>query len=286
MKQIELKTYELRCQVDLIRQDHPGCGVEKMHYQLKPDWIGRDRFMKLFIALGYGLQPHKKFCKTTIPIYLDYPNLIEGLLVFGINTVWQSDITYYRIGEDLCYLVFIEDIYSRRILGYQASNHLRARANIQALHMAFKTRNCCNLTGTIHHSDRGSQYSDHAYLDMLGRKNMLVSMGLRGQDNAYAERINGIIKNEYLKYWTIDSLEQLQDKLKKAVNHYNNKRTHRSLPDRRSPIEFEKRIKKNSKSNTFNEWIYSDKLKINQKKCNFEISDLTEKTLVCPISDY
>jgi transposase InsO family protein len=285
MKQIELKTYELRCQVDLIRQVHPGCGVEKMYYQLKPDWIGRDRFMKLFMALGYGIQPHKRFCKTTIPIHIKFPNLIEGLLVFGINTVWQSDITYYRIGEDLCYLVFIEDIYSRRILGYQASNHLRAQANIQALQMAFKTR-ICNLRGTIHHSDRGSQYSDHVYLDMLDRKNILVSMGLRGQDNAYVERINGIIKNEYLKYWTIDSLEQLQDKLKKAVNHYNNKRPHRSLPGRLSPIEFEEMIKKNLENYKLNEWIYSEKLNINQKKCNFEISDLTEKTLVCPITDY
>ena len=285
MRQIELQTYELRCQVDLIREEHPGCGLEKMYYQLKPDWIGRDRFLKNFTNLGYCLQAHKKFYKTTFPVPFKYPNLIEGLLVFGINTVWQSDITYYRIGEDMCYLVFIEDIYSRRILGYQASNHMRAIANIRALQMAFKTRTC-DLTGTIHHSDRGSQYSDHTYLEMLDKKHMLASMGLRGQDNAYVERLNGIIKNEYLKYWTINSLEQLRNKLDRAVNHYNNKRSHRSLPGRLSPNEFEEMIKENPENNKLNEWIYSEKLKINQKKCNFEISDLTEKTLVCPITDY
>lgn len=285
MVQIKLQTYELLCQVNLIREEHPGCGLEKMYYQLKPDWIGRDRFLELFIGLGYCLQAHKKFYKTTMSVPINYPNLIEGLLVFGINTVWQSDITYYRIGEDMHYMVFIEDIYSRRILGYQASNHMRALANINTLQMAFDTRGC-NLAGTIHHSDRGSQYSDHTYLDMLEGEQLLVSMGLRGQDNAYVERVNGIIKNEYLKYWTINSLEQLKKFLAKAVNHYNNKRPHRSLPGRLSPIQFEERLKNDPGHLKLNEWIYSEKLKTNQKKYNFDISDLTDKTLVCPIIEY
>lgn len=285
MKQIELMTYELRCQVDLIRKEHPGCGVEKMYYQLKPDWIGRDRFIKLFIGLGYGITAHKKFHKTTLPVHINYPNLIEGLLVYGINTVWQSDITYYSIGKNLYYLVFIEDVFSRRILGYQASNHLRTQANIHALQKAFSLRNC-DLKGTIHHSDRGSQYSDHGYLNMLSQKNMLISMGLRGQDNAYVERINGIIKNEYLKYWSIETLAELQDKLKKAVKHYNTKRPHKSLPNRMPPVEFELGISNNPQNANFNEWIYSDKLKVNQKSYKFEMTDLTGKKLVCPLIDY
>ena len=285
MRQIALQTYELRCQIDLIREDHPGCGLEKLYYQLHPDWIGRDRFVKLFNSLGYCLNEHKKFIKTTLPIPIQYPNLIEGLLVFGVNTVWQSDITYYRIGEEMYYIVFIEDIYSRRILGYQASSHMRAQANIKTLQMSLKTRDC-DLTGTIHHSDRGSQYIDKGYLKMLEDRDMLVSMGLRGQDNAYVERINGIIKNEYLKHWTISSFKELKVSLERAVNHYNSKRIHRSLPGRLSPIDFEEIIKNNPGNNTLNEWIYSDKLKINQKKYTFEISDLTIKTLVCPIVEY
>jgi len=285
MREIALCTYDLQCQIDLIREDHPGCGLEKLYYQLYPDWIGRDRFVKLFTSLGYCLEEHKKFIKTTLPVPVTYPNLIEGLLVFGINTVWQSDITYYRVGDQMCYMVFVEDIYSRRILGYQASDHLRAQANIRALKMAYRTRNC-DLSGMIHHSDRGSQYIDQGYLKMLEDNGILVSMGMRGQDNAYVERINGIIKNEYLKYWTINSLEELIVALEKAVNHYNSIRIHRSLPRRLSPIEFEEMIKENLKSTTLSEWIYSDKLKINQKNYNFEIPDLKAKTLVCPIVEY
>lgn len=285
MRHIALQTYELRCQIDLIRNYHPGCGLEKLYYQLQPEWIGRDRFVNLFTNLGYCLNDHKKFIRTTFPVPITYPNLIEGLLVSGVDTVWQSDITYYSIGEDMYYLVFIEDIYSRRILGYQASNHMRAEANIRALQMAFKTRSC-DLRGTIHHSDRGSQYIDQDYRKILGDRGILISMGLRGQDNAYVERINGIIKNEYLKYWTINSLKELIACLEKAVNHYNIKRIHRSLLGKLSPIEFEEMIKENPEICKFNEWIYSDKLKINQKKCNFEKLDLPVKTLVCPIIEY
>jgi len=286
MIQLELHTYELLCQVHLIREEHPGCGLEKMYYQLRPDWVGRDRFLELFTGLGYCLNEHRKFCKTTVTAPFKYPNLIEGLLVFGINMVWQTDITYYPIGPNMHYIVFIEDIYSRRILGYQASDHMRAQANIKALNSAFETRRCCNLKSTIHHSDRGSQYSDHFYLKMLEEKHILVSMGLRGQDNAYVERVNGIIKNEYLKYWSINSLEQLKEYLDKAVNHYNNKRSHRSLPGRLSPISFEQKLKDDVKNYKLNEWIYSEKIKTNQKKCNFDLSGLTDKTLVCPVIDY
>ncbi len=282
MREIALRTYELQCQIDFIRENHPGCGLEKLYYQLDPDWIGRDRFVELYTSLGYCLEEHKKFIKTTLPVPVTYPNLIEGLLVFGINTVWQSDITYYRIGDQMFYIVFVEDIYSRRILGYQASDHMRAQANIRTLQMAVKTRNC-DLTGTIHHSDKGSQYTNQDYLKMLEANGMLVSMGQRGQDNAYVERINGIIKNEYLKYWTINSLEELIAALDRAVKDYNSIRIHRSLPGRLSPIEFEEMIKKNPANAILSEWIYSDKLKINQKNYNFGIPDLKTKTLVCPI---
>jgi len=283
VKQNRLKTYELRCQIDLIRQDHPGCGLEKIYYQLQPDWIGRDRFIKLFSSLGYCLNEHKKQIRTTLPVPIKYENLIEGLLIFGIDTVWQTDITYYRVREEMCYIVFIEDIYSRRILGHQASDHMRAEANMQTLEMSHSTRDFRDLTGTIHHSDKGSQYTDKEYLKMLDNKNILISMGSRGQDNAYVERLNGIIKNEYLKHWSINSLKDLRLALGKAVTHYNNHRIHRSLPGKLSPIEFEKMITKDPGNILLNEWVYSNKLKLNQNKYNFEISDLTAKTLVCPM---
>ena len=96
--------------------------------------------------------------------------------------------------------------------------------------------------GLIHHSDRGGQYVDKAYLNLLESSGITVSMGLKAQDNAYAERINGIIKNEYLKRWEIKSFFDLKRKLNKAVKHYNGKRFHSSLPNNLSPVSFEKSL--------------------------------------------
>ena len=284
MEQIKQHIYELRCQVDEIRLEHPGCGVEKMYGQLQPDWIGRDRFTALFLSMGYGVRKPGRHPRTTFPSPISYPNLIEGMLVCRIDAVWQSDITYFRVGEKLFYLVFIQDVYSRRILAYKASNHMRAQANIEALHMALRIRN--GYRGlTVHHSDRGSQYKDQDYLNLLINNDILVSMGLRGQDNAYAERVNGIIKNEYLRHWSINSLQQLQRKLKKAVDHYNTKRPHRSLPLKLSRFEFEKRVITQSLNTQFYEWIFSDKIPLNQKKYIFEATQLPQQNLVCPVID-
>lgn len=287
MMKFESSMYELRCQLEVIREEHPGCGLEKIYFQLQPEGIGRDRFIRYFMERGYGLHVKRNYHRTTIPTHIRYPNLIEGLLVYNINMVWQTDITYYRIGEVFYYIVFILDIYSRRIIGYQVSDHLRALANILALTMAFKTRGC-KLIGLIHHSDRGSQYVDKEYIAMLKDKGINISMGLRGQDNAYAERVNGIIKNEYLRHWTITTFEELKHKLKKAVDHYNQKRPHRSLPGKMSPVSFESKLKSTGKIMNFSEWIFSEKLNVNQKKyifANETYMDKPEKILACPLID-
>jgi len=110
-------------------------------------------------------------------------------------------------------------------------------------------------------------------------------MGLRGQENAYAERVNGIIKNEYLNHWEIHSFDMLREKVEKAVNHYNHKRPHRSLPGRSTPIAFEKQLKLGNKNMVYNEWIFSEKLNINQKDYTFENTGFSEKYLVCPLID-
>lgn len=235
------KLSELVVQADAIRQEHPGCGVEKMYYTLKPDWLGRDRFIEIMMALGYRLKQSKSYARTTLPASYQYTNLIDGMVLWGKNQLWQTDITYYRVGEQFYYLVFITDVYTKQILGYRASNHLRATANILALKMALRT--CGKLSASlIHHSDRGSQYIDHTYTTLLFKYGIHVSMGYKAQDNAYAERVNGIIKNEYLRFKNIQSFNQLNKELKKAVNHYNNKRLHRSLPMKSTPDNFEKEL--------------------------------------------
>lgn len=192
----------LLLEADELKEEHPGCGVEKMYQTLQPKWLGRDKFITLFMQLGYRVRTQKNYQKTTIPVHSHYKNLIQGLMIQDRNIVWQTDITYFRI-----------------------LNRYYYNGDIGRL---------------IHHSDKGSQYIYAQYIDLLTSKGIIISMGKRAQDNAYAERINGTIKNEYLKYWEINSLSELQKKLTKAVNHYNNKRIHNELPGRKTPLEFDK----------------------------------------------
>lgn len=231
---------DLLIQVDELREEHPGCGVAKMYETLRPDFIGRDRFVEIFMELGYRVKKMKNYVRTTEPTHLKYPNLIEGLCVYKPNQLWQSDITYFYLNGRFYYMVFILDVYTRKIVGYTVSDSLRAEANIKALNHAIKSQKDASLQRMIHHSDRGSQYIDKRYLQLLKDQGIEVSMGLKAQENAYAERINGTIKNDYLRRWHIKSYNELRVKLKKAVNHYNNKRLHDSLPKGNSPVIFEK----------------------------------------------
>lgn len=233
----------LAAECDQIRSEHGGCGVEKMYYMIKPEGIGRDKFIEAMMKMGYGVQHPKNYIRTTYSIKENYyPNYITGLQIMSVNRVWQTDITYYLVGNKYCYITFIIDVYSRRIIGYYASENLRAEANIKALMMAFKTRKEMELDMLIHHSDRGSQYIDMGYIKLLKDNSITISMCINAKENAYAERINGIIKNEYLKYKSIESITQLRTQLSKAVNNYNNKRIHKNLPFRQTPVGFEEKL--------------------------------------------
>jgi putative transposase len=231
---------ELVIQVDEIRAIHAGCGLEKLYDTLQPPWLGRDKFIDTFMAMGYGLRKKPNYRRTTIPSCMKYPNLIEGLLVWDKNRVWQSDITFFEVGDRFYYLTFIIDIYTKVIRGYHASDHMRAEANIAALRMALKE--LAGATYLIHHSDRGSQFTDNEYRALLSRHAIHISMGLTATDNAYAERINGTIKNEYLSAKTINSFSDLKRELKIAVDHYNENRIHKHLPGKQSPRKFEQQL--------------------------------------------
>jgi len=228
------KINTLLIEAETLRKEHPGCGVEKMYSTLKPDFIGRDRFVDLFMDLGFRLNKKRNYKRTTYAGSIYYPNLIKGMRVFAPSTIWQSDITYIYVGERFYYAVFIIDVYTKKIVGYQVSNHMRATANVKALEMALKD----NKAPMIHHSDRGGQYIYKEYIKALKDNNSQISMALSAQDNAYAERINRTIKEEYLDYWKPKNFEQLKRHLSKAVNHYNNKRPHNNI-GKLSPVEFE-----------------------------------------------
>jgi len=235
----ELLVNSLITEVDLIRRDHPGCGLEKLYLILHPTGIGRDKFIDIFQGLGYQVKKQKNYHRTTIPTHIKFPNLITGMLLDGQNQLWQSDITYIYVAGRHYYLTFIIDPYTKVIKGYSVSDHMRAEANIDALKMAIQCSSK-SIEGLIHHSDRGSQYVDKNYQQLLIENGIHVSMGMQAQDNAYAERINGTIKNEYLKYRTIKDYASLKKRVKKEVEHYNQKRPHNHLPKRVAPKQFVK----------------------------------------------
>lgn len=230
----DAKIQVLISEVDHLRAEHPGCGLEKMYDTLKPDFFGRDRFIELFMDLGYRVRRYRNYHRTTYSTNRHYPDLIKGYSVNSPSIIWQSDITYIRIGEKFYYAVFILDVYTRKIVGYQVSDHMRATANVAALKMAFKE----NKPPLIHHSDRGSQYVYDVYVRMLTEEKCQISMGLIAQDNAYAERINQTIKDEYLRHWKPSTYEQLSKDVKRAVNNYNTKRIHENL-NKMTPLKFE-----------------------------------------------
>lgn len=274
---------ELRVQIDEIRSVHPGCGLEKLYDTLKPDWLGRDKFISTFMELGYRIKKRPNFIRTTIPTVLRYPNLIQGLLVYDKNRVWQTDITYFEVGGRFYYLTFIVDIYTKVIRGYQASDSMRAEANLSALNMALRESKV--VTGLIHHSDRGSQFVDNRYRNLLKTHGIHMSMGLIAQENAYAERINGILKNEYLKGKVIDSFTALKRELKIAVSHYNEKRIHRHLPGKQSPRQFENQLLNLSTQNRPKVIVYTEgnsKIRAALSRSDFN-PDTEPQVHVCPM---
>jgi transposase-like protein len=250
-----MKVEQLMLEADEVRKAHPGCGVEKMYHILQPDFIGRDRFVETFMGLGYRLKRRKNYKRTTIASKLFYPNLIKGLKVKSPSHVWQSDITYLRVQDRYYYAVFIIDVYTRKIVGYQVSDHMRATANVKALQMALKQ----HQAPKIHHSDRGSQYTYGVYTEILKKAGTELSMGLIAQENAYAERFHKTLKYEYLKYWKPKTLGVLKRCVKRAVENYNEKRIHDNL-DKQTPVTFERMVSRMKSDQRPILEIFNDKL--------------------------
>lgn len=226
----------LLLEAEELRKEHPGCGVEKMYYTLKPDFMGRDRFIDVFMDLGFRLKTKKNYKRTTYPASVHYSNLIKGMEVIAPSIIWQSDITYIYVKQEekFYYAVFIIDVYTKKIVGHQLSNSMRAGANVKAMEMALKN----NKAPQIHHSDRGAQYIYKPYIELLKANKCKISMAISAQDNAYAERINRTIKEEYLDHWKPKNYEQLKKYVDKAVYQYNNKRPHNNN-GKLSPVSFE-----------------------------------------------
>lgn len=232
---------KIRCFIQTQRVTHGGVGLKKLYHQMPDKAVGRDKFIDYAVKAGLAQKRRRKYIKTTFSVYTMYTNLLAGQVLTGINQAWSGDITYVKMGQKHGYVFLLMDIYSRRILGYIASDSMFASVNVACLKMAIKVRKGQSLNKTIHHSDRGSQYIAGDYLMTLQEAGFQISMCQSALDNPYSERINGILKLEYLDFHQFENLNELKEVLKKAVEHYNHQRPHLNL-EMMSPVEFEKQL--------------------------------------------
>lgn len=225
-----------------IRKDHPRMGARPIYHKLRISDIGINKFEKYVSLSGLGIKRKCLWIKTTNSNHnlYKYKNLTYGMVLTGTDQLWVGDITYW-ISDRTYYLIFLQDVYSRRIIGYLASDNMFALNNVKVLKKAFKIRGKQKYPSLVHHSDKGSQYCSNEYIKCLTTADITVSMANNSLENPYAERLNGIIKNDYLIFKKTNTLNQLNKALNDVVWIYNNERPHSEL-GYLAPIEFEKEI--------------------------------------------
>jgi hypothetical protein len=251
------------------REVHPGMGLRVMYEVLKPEGLGRDAFISIGFTYGFRLISYKNPSKTTFSSpYSRYKNLLVDKVLDDVNQLWTSDITYYNVEEKFYYITMIMDIYSRKIIGYAVADNMRAENNCKALEMAFKTRKKTVFENLIHHSDRGGQYISEEYTLLLTNAGIKISMCNEVHENAHIERVNGTIKNQYLRHWNITTFEELKSRLKNTIETYNSKKPHSSL-NKLSPDSFEQYIKELEvdKRPKLSIWTCSETKNINPNQC-------------------
>jgi putative transposase len=218
------------------RMNMPRIGTRKLYHLLKQDFmysgikIGRDGLFDCLRKEHMLIKPQKNYTRTTWSKHwlFKHPNLMKQMIVNKAEQLWVSDITYIKTKAQSCYLSLITDAYSRRIMGYYVSPDLRTEGVMEALKMAVADR--VYKHELIHHSDRGVQYCAEPYQQILRDNDIKCSMtdGYDCYQNAMAERMNGIIKNEFLVNPATD-IEQLRIMVKQSIDIYNKRRPHLSL---------------------------------------------------------
>lgn len=229
--------------VRAIRTEDPRIGGYKLWLMLigmygREHVPGRDRFFVMLRRRGLMLpKPKPRHTTNSNHRYRKWKNLIKDFTPMEANRLWVADITYIALADgDVCYLHLITDAYSRKIVGWALADTLKATVSMQALQMAIDQaaamRGSDMLVGLIHHSDRGVQYCCDAYVSMLKKHGIAISMteDYKPTDNAIAERFNGILKVESVyPQKQLPTLEHAQRLIPRFINFYNNARPHMSI---------------------------------------------------------
>lgn len=241
-----INTYEARrfqdavllTQVEVVRREQPRLGGRKLLHKLNDFMqshaisMGRDALFDLLRSQGLLVKKRRRGKpRTTFSFhrFYKYPNCITGFIPTSANQLWVSDITYICLDKKFAYLSLVTDAYSRKIVGYDLCKTLSASGCIAALQMAVKQAPSGG-EGLIHHSDRGIQYCSNDYVKLLEKHHIGISMTQSGDplENALAERVNGILKDELLAE-SYPCYTQAQSLVGKAIGLYNDARPHSSI---------------------------------------------------------
>jgi len=227
--------------VALVKRERalqPRLGTRKLHHLLQPEWraagvrVGRDRLFAelrrhdLLLAPVPAVYPRTTQFYPTLPVF---GNRLKDAAVTGPNAAWVSDITYLRTQEGFQYLSLITDRYSRKVVGWHVGDTLGTVGCLRALEAALADLPAhCQ---PIHHSDRGCQYCSHEYVQRLQERGLAISMTETNHcaENALAERVNGILKQEYGLGMEFGSKALVHAAVRQGIELYNTRRPHQAL---------------------------------------------------------
>jgi len=233
----EVKTEILLQLVGKERKMMPRIGGRKLLLHIQPHlpaelYLGRDSFFEFLREYGLLIRKRRYRARTTYSNHWlhKYPNLIREFVPEKAHQLWVSDITYIETKEGFGYLSLITDAYSRKIIGWDLGATLEAKHTVKALQMAINQMPK-GIKGVIHHSDRGVQYCCSDYVKVLSKNHFQISMTENSdpRENAIAERVNGILKDEWLNQMKLTSLTHATNQLEQIIRIYNQNRLHSSL---------------------------------------------------------
>jgi putative transposase len=213
--------------INTARQDAPRIGARPIFHTYNIQFMGINRFEQAVARLGLGVAVRKKRrLQTTCGIHEPQDvNLTNGLVLNRPRQVIAADITYFTTKGRLYYIFTLKDAYSGLILGLTGSNNMRAENATKTLKTALRMGGAAAFEACIHHSDAGGQYKSNSYKKLLHDNNMKMSIADNCLENGMAEQLNGLIKNDYLMFRSINNVRQLNRELRRLQCFLNNKRT-------------------------------------------------------------
>jgi len=228
------KILKLRESVLSLRRKMPRLGTRKLYHLLQLSGnihVGRDKLFSILREEGLLVSKKRKYTVTTNSKHWlrKYPNLIRGMYPDRPEQLWVADITYVDTLDGNAYLHLVTDAYSKQIMGYELCSNMEANSTLKALKMAISKRRY-KASELIHHSDRGLQYCSKLYTDYLKENGIIISMTENGDpyENAIAERVNGILKDEFGLSDKFENVVQANELTQQSITIYNQLRPHLS----------------------------------------------------------